>query len=147
FHTIYAYCRWADDLADETGDDLAPALLAWWRDELGACYAGTPRHPVTVALRETIDTFDVPPQPFLDLLAALEQDQYPTRYASYDQLPAYCANSATPVGRLVLHLCRCHDEQRGALSDHVCTALQLANFWQDVARDAQIGRVYLPAED
>jgi squalene synthase HpnC len=148
FHAVYAFCRWADDLADETGGgEHALDLLKWWRDELLACYGGSPRHPVTVALGETIERFAIPAQPFLDLLAAFEQDQHVKRYATYEQLLGYCAGSADPVGRLVLHLCGCHDEQRAALSDHVCTALQLTNFWQDVARDLEIGRVYLPAED
>jgi squalene synthase HpnC len=108
---------------------------------------GTPRHPVMVALAETIRRFDIPPQPFLDLLTAFEQDQRVKRYDSFDQLLGYCRNSANPVGRLVLYLFGCHDETRGRLSDEVCTGLQLANFWQDVARDYRIGRVYLPLED
>ncbi len=148
FHAVYAYCRWADDLADETaGGDAALSLLAWWRDELNACYAGEPRHPVMVALRETVARFTVPPEPFLNLLVAFEQDQRVTRYDSFDQLRGYCRNSADPVGRLVLYLFECFDERRAALSDEVCTGRQLANFWQDVARDLAIGRVYLPAED
>lgn len=146
FHAVYAYCRWADDLGDETGEQ-APALLAWWRQQLLACYAGRATHPVFVALHDTIRTFAIPQRPFLDLLDAFEQDQRVTRYASFADLLAYCARSANPVGRLVLHLCRCHDDERAALSDHICTALQLANFWQDVARDLDLGRIYLPAED
>jgi len=148
FHAVYAYCRWADDLADETaGGQAALDLLAWWRGELLSCYHGTPRHPVTVALRETIRRFAIPPEPFLDLLVAFEQDQRVPRYDTFDQLRGYCRNSANPVGRLVLYLFECHDAERAALSDEVCTGLQLANFWQDVARDFAIGRVYLPAED
>jgi len=148
FHAIYAYCRWADDLGDETGGgQRALDLLAWWRDELLACYDGQARHPVMVALLPTIRRFGIPPAPFLDLLTAFEQDQRVKRYDTYEQLLGYCRNSANPVGRLVLYLCESHDDQRGALSDHICTALQLANFWQDVARDFAIGRVYLPAED
>jgi squalene synthase HpnC len=106
-----------------------------------------PRHPVMVALRETIRRFQIPPEPFLDLLEAFTQDQHVKRYDTFEQLLGYCRNSANPVGRLVLYLFECFDEQRGALSDEVCTGLQLANFWQDVARDLAIGRVYLPAED
>jgi squalene synthase HpnC len=148
FHAVYAYCRWSDDLADETaGGQVALDLIAWWRGELLACYDGTPRHPVAVALRETIRRFNIPPQPFLDLLVAFEQDQRVKRYDTFEQLLGYCRNSANPVGRLVLHLFECYDERRAALSDEVCTGLQLANFWQDVARDLDIGRVYLPAED
>jgi squalene synthase HpnC len=148
FHNVYAYCRWADDLGDETaGGAEALRLLAWWREELLRCYDGVPRHPVMVALQQTIRRFAIPPRPFLNLLLAFEQDQRVKRYDTYDQLLGYCVNSANPVGRLVLYLCESHDETRGALADLVCTGLQLANFWQDVARDFEIGRVYLPRED
>jgi squalene synthase HpnC len=148
FHNIYAYCRWADDLGDETGGgERALQLLAWWRGELLACYGGTPRHPVMVALQHTIANFDIPPQPFLELLQAFEQDQKVERYDTYEQLLGYCRLSANPVGHLVLYLCRAYDAERARLADQVCTGLQLANFWQDVARDLDIGRVYLPAED
>jgi squalene synthase HpnC len=148
FHHVYAYCRWADDLADETGGgQTSLALLRWWRDELLRCYDGTPTHPVMVALRETIRKFRIPPQPFLDLLFAFEQDQLVKRYATYTQLLDYCRYSANPVGHLVLYMCRAYSAGNAALSDRICTALQLANFWQDVARDLDIGRVYLPEED
>jgi squalene synthase HpnC len=148
FHAVYAYCRWSDDLADETaGGQEALDLLAWWRRELLTCYAGTPTHPVTIALRETIRRFSIPPEPFLNLLVAFEQDQRVKRYETFEELLGYCRNSANPVGHLVLYLFACFDEERAALSDEVCTGLQLANFWQDVARDFSIGRVYLPAED
>jgi squalene synthase HpnC len=148
FHSVYAYCRWSDDLADEAGGGKrALDLLAWWRGELLAAYEGKARHPVFVALRETIGQFHIPPDPFLDLITAFEQDQRVHEYATFDDLVGYCKNSANPVGRLVLYLCQCHDDERGRLSDHICTALQLANFWQDVRRDLEIGRVYLPIED
>src|SRR5437660_1134038 len=148
FYHIYAYCRWADDLGDETGGGpLALDLLQWWREELLRCYDGKPRHPVMVALRDTIRRFDIPPQPFLDLLFAFEQDQLVKCYASYDQLLGYCRYSANPVGRLVLNLCGSFNAELARLSDVICTGLQLANFWQDVARDLDLGRVYLPEED
>ncbi|AWM36863.1 All-trans-phytoene synthase [Gemmata obscuriglobus] len=148
FHAVYAYCRWSDDLADETaGGQTALDLIAWWRRELMSCYEGEPRHPVMLALRETVRRFDIPPDPFLALLVAFEQDQRVKRYDTFEQLAGYCANSANPVGHLVLRLFECFDAERAALSDEVCTGLQLANFWQDVARDLDIGRVYLPAED
>lgn len=148
FNAVYAYCRWSDDLGDETsGGEEALRLLDWWRTELLTCYSGTPTHPVTVALRETIRRFAIPPEPFLNLLVAFTQDQHVTRYATFEQLVGYCRNSANPVGHLVLYLFECLDAKRAALSDEVCTGLQLANFWQDVARDYAIGRVYLPAED
>ena len=148
FETVYAYCRWADDLADETGGGTrALALLDWWRCELLDAYGGRPWHPVLVALRETVEEFDIPPEPFLNLLTAFAQDQHVKGYDTFDELRAYCANSADPVGRVVLRLFGCSTPERDALSDAICTGLQLANFCQDVVRDAAIGRVYLPRED
>jgi squalene synthase HpnC len=148
FHAVYAYCRWSDDLADEAGGGVrALDLLRWWRAELLGCYDGTPRHPVMVALQRTIRKFNIPPTPFLDLLFAFEQDQLVKRYRTYDQLRLYCRHSANPVGHLVLYLAGAYSDRRAALADHVCTALQLTNFWQDVARDFDLGRVYLPEED
>jgi len=147
-YRIYAYCRWADDLSDEVGDPVRSLeLLEWWERELRACYAGEARHPVFVALAETIHEFAIPPEPFLALLAAFKQDQRQTRYETFDELVGYCRGSADPVGRLVLYLGRCCDDERAALSDLICTGLQLANFWQDVRRDFAIGRVYIPRED
>jgi squalene synthase HpnC len=148
FHHIYAYCRWADDLGDETGGgQQALDLLQWWRGELMQCYAGKPRHPVMIALWQTIQRFQIPPTPFLELILAFEQDQVVQRYDTYEQVLGYCRYSANPVGHLVLYLCECYRERDAELSDSICTGLQLANFWQDVARDLDIGRVYLPAED
>ena len=148
FHAIYAYCRWADDLGDETGGgQRALELLQWWREELLRCYDGKPHHPVMIALRETIQRFSIPPTPFLDLVLAFEQDQVVKRYDTYEQLVGYCKYSANPVGHLVLYLCECFDARNAGLSDAICTGLQLANFWQDVSRDLDIGRVYLPGED
>jgi squalene synthase HpnC len=148
FHNIYAYCRWADDLADESGGGAhALGLLNWWKQELQQCYEGKPSHPVMVALEDSIQRFDIPRDPFLDLLFAFEQDQLVKRYQTYEQLLGYCRYSANPVGRLVLYLCEAHTDENRALSDYICTALQLANFWQDVARDFDLGRVYLPDED
>lgn len=149
FEAIYAYCRWSDDLADETGDaDLSRRLLAWWRGELEAAYAGEARHPVMQALRPVIAEYQIPIEPFAALLSAFEQDQDVLEYDTYPQLLDYCTRSANPVGHLVLHLCRSFDEPRAALSDATCTALQLANFWQDVVPDLQTRqRIYLPRED
>jgi squalene synthase HpnC len=148
FYNVYAYCRWADDLGDEVGDPARSLeLLGWWRDELDACYAGQATHPVFVALRETIAEFGIPRTPFADLISAFEQDQRVTGFATFEELRDYCRRSADPVGRLVLHLCRQATEENFRWSDSVCTGLQLANFWQDVARDADIGRSYLPEED
>jgi squalene synthase HpnC len=145
FHAVYAYCRWSDDLADEIGDaERSLDLLDWWEAELQACYAGKARHPVFVSLRETIREFSIPIRPFADLLVAFRQDQKVRRYETADDVLQYCRNSANPVGRLVLYLARAHDEPRGALSDSICTGLQLANFCQDVGNDWQRGRIYLP---
>jgi squalene synthase HpnC len=147
FCNIYAYCRWADDLADETADPRASLeLLAWWRNQLEACYQGHVQHPVFVALAETIRCYSIPPEPFQDLLAAFERDQRQTRYATIEELLDYCRCSANPVGRLVLILGGSHRDDCLALSDSVCTGLQLANFCQDVARDWHTGRIYLPLE-
>lgn len=148
FYHVYAYCRWADDLADEAGDPEASLeLLAWWREEFHRCLRGCPRHPVMVALEETIHRFRIPPELFLDLLAAFEQDQRVCEYETYAELLTYCRYSASPVGRLVLYLCECFDAHRAELADAICTGLQLANFWQDVAGDLERGRIYLPRED
>jgi squalene synthase HpnC len=147
FYNVYAYCRWADDLGDEVPDPArALELLAWWEHELDACYEGRPSHPVFVALRETIVAKDIPKQPFADLLKAFRQDQTVKRYPNWDAVLRYCMYSANPVGRLVLYLCGYRDEERQRLSDATCTALQLANFWQDVSRDLDIGRIYIPLD-
>lgn len=145
---VYAYCRWSDDLADEIGDrNRSLELLEWWNQELEACFQGHPRHPVFVALQETIEQFDIPIHPFSDLLSAFVQDQHTGRYATFPDVLDYCTRSANPVGRLVLYLFGYRDPERQALSDFTCTALQLANFWQDVARDLDKDRVYVPLED
>lgn len=131
------------------GDDRAYrlALLDLWQAELEACYQGTPTHPVMVALRESIDAFDLPAEPFLKLIEANRMDQRSQRYPIYDDLLHYCDHSANPVGRLFLYLFGYRDEERQKMADATCTALQLANFWQDVARDYRKGRIYLPLED
>jgi len=123
------------------------ALLDWWEQQLRACYAGQTRHPVFRALRETIERFKIPMDPFLDLLVAFRQDQRQRRYETFADVLQYCRYSANPVGRLVLYLAECHTPERVRLSDAICTGLQLANFCQDVARDWQRGRVYLPLAD
>ena len=148
FHSIYAYCRISDDLGDEVGNPQhALQLLDIWEGELDACYAGRPRHPVFVALAETVRACGIPRQPFADLLTAFRQDQRVSRYESFEDVLGYCLYSANPVGRLVLYACGYRDDERQQLSDYTCTALQLANFWQDVAVDYGKGRIYLPLED
>ncbi len=147
FYNVYAYCRWADDLGDEVPNPMrALQLLDWWERELDACYEGKPSHPVFVALRQTILAKDIPKQPFADLLKAFRQDQTTKRYPDWNSILGYCVYSANPVGRLVLYLCSYRDEPRQRLSDATCTALQLANFWQDVSRDLDKGRIYIPLD-
>ena len=148
FFNVYSYCRIADDLGDEIGDAAASLeLLDQWEAELDACYAGNPRHPVFVALAATVRKFDIPRQPFADLLKAFRQDQTVTRFPVFQDVLNYCRYSANPVGHLVLYLCGYRDAERQTLSDFTCTALQLANFWQDVSADFGKGRIYLPLED
>ncbi len=152
FHAIYAYCRISDDLGDEVGDSAAAlALLDLWGRELDACYEGRARHPVFIALAETIRACSIPKEPFADLLVAFRQDQTVTRYETMQDLLGYCRYSANPVGRLVLYACgEVNEETREEkfrLSDATCAALQLANFWQDVRVDFAKGRVYLPQAD
>jgi squalene synthase HpnC len=148
FYNVYAYCRISDDLGDETGSPEASLqLLDEWESELNACYEAHPRHPVFVALAGTVREFDIPKQTFADLLTAFRQDQKITRYETFDDLLGYCHCSANPVGHLVLYLCGYRDAERQQLSDYTCTALQLANFWQDVSADFEKGRVYLPIAD
>jgi squalene synthase HpnC len=148
FRSIYAFCRWSDDLGDEIGDAArSRALLGWWREALRAMYVGETRHPVMIALAETVAEFAIPIAPFEALISAFEQDQVIKEYSTYSQLLDYCTRSANPVGHLVLYLARAYGEENARLADLTCTGLQLANFWQDVARDLAIGRIYLPGED
>ena len=143
---IYTYCRGVDDLGDEAeGNRLA--LLDEWAAQLEQCYSGSPTEPQFLALQHTISAFDIDPQPFLDLIEANRMDQLNTRYETYEDVLHYCRYSANPVGQLYLTLIGLNDPERRELSDATCTALQLANFWQDVKRDYAMGRIYLPMED
>ena len=145
---VYAFARWADDLADEAASPAeASAALADWRRQLADCFAGRPRHPVFVALDETVRATGVTREPFANLIDAFEQDQVKTRYATRAELLDYCRRSADPVGRIVLALEGCHDPELVRMSDAICTGLQLVNFWQDITRDRLAGRVYLPQDD
>ena len=147
FYNVYAYCRWADDLSDEVPDPRhAVELLDTWEEELQRAYRGAATHPVLIAVAETARECEIPIDPFRDLLIAFRQDQTVHRYAKWDDVIDYCRYSANPVGRLVLYLMGHHDAERQALSDATCTALQLANFWQDVGRDLEKGRIYIPLE-
>src|ERR1700727_2409424 len=149
FYNVYAYCRGSGDLGDEVADSArALQLLDAWGHDLRLIYAegAGPTHPVLIALRETIRAKNIPIQPFSDLLRAFRQDQTVKRYATWEEVFDYCVYSANPVGRLVLYLCEYSDAARQKMSDFTCTALQLANFWQDVSRDIEKGRIYVPLE-
>lgn len=147
FYNVYSFCRWADDLGDEIGDTRESLrLLKWWRAETERMFAGEASHPVFVALGPTVRKRELPIEPFTNLITAFEHDQVVTRYANWDEVFAYCVNSANPVGRLVLGLGGYRDARRYELSDATCTGLQLANFWQDVSVDLEKDRVYLPLD-
>ena len=146
FYAIYAFCRTVDDLGDELSGDRMEAL-DFWKQEIERCYADTPQHPYMLALQQTIEVFDIPRDPFLRLIQANRMDQTTKRHATYEELDYYCQHSANPVGHLVLYVSGYRDHERQRLSDYTCTALQLANFWQDVSRDFAMGRVYIPLED
>jgi squalene synthase HpnC len=147
FYNVYAFCRTGDDLADQSPSaEIALSRLQDFQRQLDDTFAGKPCENLFIALAATIDQFDLPQQPFDQLLDAFRQDQHKTRYESFDQLFDYCRRSANPVGRIVLRLGDCFDEENAALSDQICTALQLTNFWQDVARDYVIGRIYVPQD-
>jgi squalene synthase HpnC len=143
---IYAFCRGVDDLGDEYAGDRLAALDAW-EEQLAQAYDGEPSHPVFRALRESIRNFGLCREDFLALIEANRMDQLPSRYRTFADLREYCRHSADPVGRLVLSLFGCRDEVRTALSDDTCTALQIANFLQDLDRDVMNGRFYIPEED
>ncbi|CUA82361.1 MULTISPECIES: squalene synthase HpnC [Gulbenkiania] len=149
-HAIYRFARTADDLADE--GDLAPQArldaLAALEAELDILrVGGTPASAMMRALGEAIAEHGLPYEPFYDLLSAFRQDVLKDRYETFAELVDYCRRSANPIGRLMLHLYGERDSRALALSDGICTALQLINFLQDVQADWQKGRVYLPQED
>jgi squalene synthase HpnC len=145
---LYAFARGVDDLGDEHPGDRRRALDAWEEELRRAFGAGRPRRPEFVALAATVRRFSLPIGPFLDLIEANRRDQEVTDYADFDELLDYCRHSANPVGRLVLRLFGYDDEARAELSDATCTALQLTNFWQDVADDVRRrGRLYVPRRD
>jgi squalene synthase HpnC len=147
FYNVYAYCRTADDLADEIADrDESLRQLHGWNDQLDRMYAGDAEHPIFIALKGTVAKYGIPKQPFADLIKAFIHDRHVSRYQNWDEVLDYCVYSANPVGRLVLYLCGYSDPERQALSDHTCTALQLANFWQDITVDQLKDRVYLPLD-
>lgn len=147
FYNVYAFCRFADDLADESeSPQAATRSLNWWQGELDRCFLGQADHPIFIALGQTVRELDLPKRPFDDLLDAFRQDQVKTRYADFPELIDYCRRSADPVGRLVLRMAGCDSPENVTLSDRICTGLQLANHWQDIARDYAAGRIYLPED-
>lgn len=146
-YTIYAYCRWSDDLADELDSpSTSTRLLEWWKQELRSCGSGEPMHPVMVALRDTLQRHQLELAPFEDLLSAFLQDQHKLRYENDLELFDYCRRSANPVGRILLQLAGVRDASCLYWSDCICTGLQLANFCQDIANDAARGRIYWPRD-
>lgn len=148
FYNVYAFCRTADDLADESQSaENAKTSLDEFQRQLDATFAGSPPHNIFFALADTIQRYELTKAPFDDLLAAFQQDVYKNRYETRNELMDYCQCSADPVGRIVLQIAGCVDEPRQLLSDQICTGLQLANFCQDVQRDFAIGRIYFPTED
>lgn len=146
FYSIYAFCRLVDDLGDEVEGDRS-TLLDRWEEELKLCYGGSPNLVWFQALQNTVREFEIPPEPFLRLIEANRRDQRDSAYRDFEHVREYCTFSATPVGHLVLYLYGYFSEEMAQLSDHTCIALQLANFWQDVARDFEKGRVYIPKSD
>lgn len=163
FYNVYAYCRTADDLADlSESPQVALEKLRSWRQSLQQMFAGSAEHPVLVALADTAHRHRLTIQPFARLLDAFEADQVKTRYANFGELLQYCEGSANPVGQIILRLAGQEITELGnapamlltdapadiaTLSNRICTGLQLANHWQDIARDYQIGRVYLPQDE
>lgn len=146
FYAVYAFCRGVDDLGDEGGGDRTGHLAEWER-QLRLCYSGRPVHPYFVALQSTIARFDIPDEPFLKLIEANRRDQRTKRHPTYADLLEYCEHSANPVGRIVLYVLGHREPELHALSDYTCTALQLTNFWQDVRRDYEMGRIYVPLNE
>ena len=142
---VYAFARSADDFADEPGREPAERmrLLREWRDKL---HNPSDRSYEFIALHDTIDRFKLPLQLFDDLLNAFVQDVGTTRYSTWAEVLDYCKRSANPVGRIVLRISGYHDAKLETASDAVCTALQLTNFWQDLAVDWSRGRLYVPEE-
>jgi squalene synthase HpnC len=143
---LYAFARLVDDVGDEAGD-RAPELLEWIERDLDRVYGGTPENPVMRRLAATVRECNLPREPFARLIEANRRDQVVTRYETFDDLLGYCELSANPVGCLVLEVFGAASPERVALSDRVCSALQLVEHWQDVKEDAERGRVYLPRED
>jgi squalene synthase HpnC len=145
-YNLYAYARSVDDLGDEAEGDR-PAQLDAFEGRLRNCYEGKDDDMLFTALGRTIRDFDIPIEPFLKLIEANRMDQHKTRFATYEELLHYCEHSANPCGRLFLYVFGYRDAARQRLADLTCTALQLTNFWQDIAVDRTKDRIYIPKED
>jgi len=146
YYSVYAFSRGVDDLGDEfPGNRLA--MLDLWEEQLNLCYDGEPSHIYFSALQATIREFDIPKGPFVNLIEANRKDQEAQSYENIDGVFDYCVYSANPVGRILLYLSGYREPSVQELSDKTCTALQLANFWQDVSRDYVIGRIYVPQDE
>jgi hydroxysqualene synthase len=147
--TIYAFSRVADDFADEGQLDPVSRLelLSNWENQLKLCYQGEVKHPVFIALADTVSKLSIPIQFFIDLLTAYRLDVTKKRYENFDEVLQYCKYSANPVGRLVLLIFGYQDEGYFKYSDYICTALQLTNFYQDIAIDLKKNRIYIPNDE
>ena len=146
-HALYAFMRAADDFADEPAyEGFRAEKLDQWEARLHAAYAGEAHDPIFIALRETVARLGIPKALLLDLLSAFRQDTVKQRYDTWAELLDYCRRSANPVGRLVLLVFGERDPELAPFSDAICTGLQLANHWQDLAIDLRRGRLYVPAE-
>ena len=148
---VYGFARTADDIGDRAPPEQRLRLLDELEADLRRLYAGRdggqPGSRVVRALGPAVSDCGIPMQPFLDLIQANRQDQAVSRYQTFEDLVGYCRLSADPVGRIVLHVFGSFSPERAELSDSICTGLQLAEHWQDVAEDLRAGRVYLPAQD
>lgn len=145
-YAIYAFCRITDDLGDDYLGNRTEALN-YWEKQTMECFTGEPQHPSMLALQHTVNLHNMPVEPFLKLIEANRMDQLKNTYRTFGELEFYCNHSANPVGHMVLWLFGYRDKERQNLSDHICTALQLTNFWQDIRRDLTLGRIYIPIED
>ena len=146
-HALYAYARAADDFADEPMyEGMRAEKLDQWEARLHAAYEGRADDPIFIALAETVRALDIPKPLLLDLLSAFRQDTVKSRYDTWEELLDYCRRSADPVGRLVLLVFGYRDPELALFSDRICTGLQLANHWQDLAVDLARGRIYAPRE-
>lgn len=150
-YSIYAFARAADDFADELniegGKEKRLVLLDEWKQKLDDCYNGKAYSPIFIALMNTVEKCEIPKEPLGNLLKAFKQDVVKNRYNDFNEVLEYCKNSANPIGRVVLMIFGIKEDELFKLSDNICTALQLTNFWQDVSVDLEKDRIYIPVHD